>query len=78
MLGIRLYSVQQILRSLENEAVIVSRAFGRTRRVNLNPRYFAHQPLAELLWKIGEQDVELQRALAAKRRRPRRPGKSGA
>lgn len=77
LLGVRLYTVQQILRTLENEAVIVSRTFGRTRRVSLNPRYLGYRPLSELLWSIGSHDVVLQRALAKKRRRPRRPGKPG-
>ncbi len=77
LLGIRLYTVQQILRSLEAEAVIVSRALGRTRRVSLNPRFIGYAELAELLWKVGQQDVELQRALGTKRRRPRRAGKPG-
>jgi hypothetical protein len=77
MLGLRLYSVQAIMTSLEREAVIVSRMLGRTRRVSLNPRYFAYQELAALLWKIGEQDVALQTLLSSRRRRPRRPGKPG-
>lgn len=77
LLGIRLYTVQQILRSLEAEAVVVSRMFGRTRRVTLNPRYVGHASLADLLWKLGGHDTELQRALGKKRRRPRRPGKPG-
>lgn len=77
MLGVRLYSVQRVLDSLERDAVIVSRAFGRSRRVTLNPRYLAAKELANLLWKIGRQDVALQKLLATKRRRPRRPGKPG-
>jgi DNA-binding transcriptional ArsR family regulator len=77
LLGIRLYTVQQILRSLERDAVIVSRNLGRTRRVTLNPRYVGLKPLRDLLWLIGSHDTELQRALAIKRRRPRRPGKPG-
>jgi hypothetical protein len=75
MMGIRLYSVQSVLASFERESVIVSRLFGRTRRVSLNPRYFANKELQALLWKLGQQDVELQSVLATRRRRPRRPGK---
>lgn len=77
LLGIRLYTVQQILRSLERDAVVVSRSLGRTRRVTLNPRYVGYKPLRELLWIVGTYDADLQRALATKRRRPRRPGKPG-
>ena len=77
MLGLRHYSVQAALASFEKEAVIVSRALGRTRRVSLNPRYFAYDELTRLLWKLGEADVSLQKMLATRRRRPRRPGKPG-
>ncbi|MHB8878253.1 MAG: hypothetical protein ACYC8T_31545 [Myxococcaceae bacterium] len=77
VLGLRLFSVQSILAAFEREGVIVSRHLGRTRRVSLNPRYFAHQELEALLWKLGKQDVALQSMLATRRRRPRRPGKPG-
>jgi DNA-binding transcriptional ArsR family regulator len=77
LLGVRPYTVQSILASLEREAVIVSRLMGRTRTVSLNPRYFAHAELSALLWKLGEHDMDLQARLAARRRRPRRAGKPG-
>jgi predicted transcriptional regulator len=77
VLDVRLFAVQRVLRSLEHEAVIVSRSIGRTRAVSLNPRYFAHRELAQLLWRMGREDTDLQVALASRRRRPRRTGKSG-
>lgn len=77
LLGIRLYAVQRILSGLESGGAIVSRLLGRTRRVSLNPRYFAHRELDALLWKLGEHDPELQKLLGVRRRRPRRPGKPG-
>jgi DNA-binding MarR family transcriptional regulator len=77
LLGARLYSVQTILDSLESEGIIVTRRLGNTRRVQLNPRHVAHQELRALLWKIGENDIEIQKAAAGKRRRPRRKGKPG-
>jgi DNA-binding transcriptional ArsR family regulator len=77
LLGVRPYTVQSILVSLEREGIIVSRLMGRTRTVALNPRYFAHAELSALLWKLGEHDVDLQAKLAARRRRPRRAGKPG-
>ncbi|MFP2897320.1 hypothetical protein [Corallococcus sp. 4LFB] len=77
LLGVRLYTVQSILTSLEREAVIASRLMGRTRMVSLNPRYFAHAELSALLWKLGESDTTLQNKLAARRHRPRRAGKPG-
>lgn len=75
LLGIRLYSVQNALESLEREAIVVSKMIGRTRQVSLNPRYFAYRQLDALLWEVGQNDLELQRLLARKRRRPRRAGK---
>ena len=77
MLGVRLFTVQSILSSLESEGVIVSRRVGTTRTVSLNPRYFAHDELSALLWKLGQQDTALQQRLATRRRRPRRAGKPG-
>ncbi|WP_147444919.1 ArsR family transcriptional regulator [Corallococcus sp. CA053C] len=77
LLGVRPYTVQSILASLEREAIIVSRLMGQTRVVCLNPRYFAHAELSALLWKLGERDLDLQARLAARRRRPRRAGKPG-
>lgn len=77
LLGVRPYTVQSILASLEREAITVSRLMGRTRMVSLNPRYFAHVELSALLWKLGEHDLDIQARLAARRRRPRRAGKPG-
>jgi hypothetical protein len=77
LLGLHLFSVQSILRSLEGEGVILGRTMGRTRIIHLNPRYFAQAELSALLWKLGVHDVALQRQLAARRRRPRRSGKPG-
>lgn len=77
LLGVRPFTVQSILASLEREAVVVSRLMGRTRAVSLNPRYFAHAELSALLWKLGAHDMDLQARLASRRRRPRRAGKPG-
>jgi hypothetical protein len=77
ILDLRVFTVQSILASLEKEAVVVSHMLGRTRRVVLNPRYFASGELAALLWKLGQNDVPLQKSLATRRRRPRRAGKPG-
>ncbi len=77
LLGMRVFSAQSILAALEREGIVVSRLVGKTRQVTLNPRYFAAKEISALLWKLGSQDVELQKMLAAKRRRPRQPGKPG-
>lgn len=78
LLGAGQYTVQTILARLESEGVVVSRRFGRMRRVTLNPRFVAYKELHALLWKLGGQDVVLQQALARKRGRPRRAGKPGS
>ncbi len=77
VLGLRIFSVQRILESLESTGVAISRLVGRTRLITLNPRFFASKELDALLWAMGKQDVELQKKLAARRRRPRRAGKPG-
>ena len=77
LLSAPLYSVQTIVDGLESESVIVTRRLGRTRRVQLNPRFVAYKELQSLLWKLGTHDRELQKAAAGKRGRPRRKGKPG-
>jgi hypothetical protein len=74
LLGARLYSIQTILDRLESDAIIVTRRLGRVRRVSLNPRFFAAAELRALLWKLGQEDVELQQAAARRRGRPRGAG----
>lgn len=74
LLGLRLFSVQQILAAFERDGVVATRLLGRTRLVMLNPRHVAFRELDALLWKLGQLDVELQRKLGARRRRPRQPG----
>ena len=78
MLGLRLFTVQETVRTLEPEQAIVARAVGRTRQLALNPRYLGHASLADLLWQLGSQDHDLQQRLATIRRRPRRTGKAVA
>ncbi len=71
LLGLRLFTVQSILAGLESEGAVASRSLGRTRAVELNPRYFAYKELDALLWRLGQGDVGLQTKLARRRRRPR-------
>jgi hypothetical protein len=77
LLGVRVYTIQQIVEAFEREAIIATRVAGRTRLVTLNPRYVAARELAALLWRLGQADVRLQQTLASRRRRPRRAGKPG-
>ena len=68
-------SVQLILDGLELEGVVASRQLGRTRRVGLEPRYFAAKELRALLIKLASARPDLKRAAASRRSRPRRKGK---
>ncbi len=68
-------NVQAALRSLERDGLVVARSVGRTRVFQLNPRYFAASALRALLDKLATVDGDLQRRVAALRRRPRRTAK---
>jgi DNA-binding IclR family transcriptional regulator len=67
--------VQKALRSLERDGLVAGRSAGRTKLYQLNPRFFASAELGQLLRKLAEPDLELNRRLAALRKRPRRSGK---
>ncbi|HET7876977.1 MAG TPA: winged helix-turn-helix domain-containing protein [Methylomirabilota bacterium] len=75
VLDIPLFGVQKALGSLELDGIVAGRAVGRTRVFQLEPRYFARDPLQQFLLRLSEPEVELRRRLAALRRRPRRGGK---
>jgi hypothetical protein len=75
ILGIALAPVQRALQGLERDGLVVGRAVGRTRLFTLNPSYLARGELAAYLVKLADADAELQRAVKALRRRPRRTGK---
>ena len=75
LLDAPIFSVQTIVDNLEAEGVIVTRRLGRTRRLELNPRYPAAADLKALLEKLGRLDKEVREAAARKRARPRRAGK---
>jgi DNA-binding transcriptional ArsR family regulator len=75
LLGLALNSVQGALRSLERDGLVIARPIGRTRVVELNPRYFAATALNAYLDKLIAADRDLQERVSALRRRPRRTGK---
>ena len=75
LLDLALNSVQGSLRSLERDGLVAGRLVGRTRVVELNPRYFAATALNGYLDKLTAADRDLQSRVAAVRRRPRRTGK---
>ncbi|PYM17843.1 MAG: ArsR family transcriptional regulator [Candidatus Rokuibacteriota bacterium] len=67
--------VQKALKSLEVDGLVAGRAVGRTRLVQLEPRYFAREALEGFLRRLVEPEATLRRRVAALRRRPRRTGK---
>jgi DNA-binding transcriptional ArsR family regulator len=75
LLGVTKPGVAYIVDDLEIEGIVASRRLGRTRRIALNPRYFAARELKALLDKLAEGDDRLQRIAATRRARPRRKGK---
>ncbi len=78
LLDADLSAVRQILDDLERAGVTVTRPLGRTRRVQLNPRYFAAGELGQLLTRLAEGAPELHRIASSRRSRPRRPTKDRA
>lgn len=70
-----LYSIQTIVAALDREGVLATRVSGNSRRVSLDPRYFAYQDLRKLLLRLAEAETDLRSAAARRRSRPRRAGK---
>lgn len=75
LLEIPLFGVQKALRSLEQDGIVAGRSVGRTRVIQLDPRYFAKESLQQFLRRLLEPEAELRTRVAALRRRPRRTGK---
>jgi len=75
LLSAPLSGVQMALRTLERDSIVVARNVGRTRVYQLSPRYFAARELTPFLARLAEAEPEIQRAVSALRRRPRRTGK---
>src|SRR5690242_2191034 len=73
-LGRSLIEVQRAVASLERAGLVVSARLGRTRLVELNPRYGARDELYSLLLKISDLPP-YQKLWAKVRRRPRAIGK---
>lgn len=75
VLGAPLSGIQQALRGLEEDGLVVGRTAGRTRLFRLNPRYFARGELVAYLRRLVEPETELSSRIAALRKRPRRTNK---
>ena len=69
------YSVQRIVDALDRVGVLSTRVSGGSRRVSLDPRYFAASELRALLLKVAQADEALQEVAQARRSRPRRARK---
>lgn len=75
VLEVPLNGVQQALRSLEDDGLVVGRTVGRTRLFGLNPRYFARGELTLYLKRLIEPETELKDRISLVRKRPRRTNK---
>ena len=75
ILEVPLFSVQQALRGLETDGLVVGRSAGRTRLYRLNPGYFALAELKSYLQRLAVPEKNLQRGISQIRKRPRREGK---
>jgi predicted transcriptional regulator len=75
IIGVRLYTVQNALETLEQTGMVAGAIAGRERRVRLNPRFFARDELRALLDKLASADPDLVSRVAEIRRRSRRGGK---
>ncbi len=74
--GLSTNSVQKQLARLEEDSVVVSRAVGRMREYQLNPRYPFSTPLRELLKSaLKAYPDTVVNELAMPRTRPRKTGK---
>ncbi len=75
LLEVPVAGVQAALRGLERDGLVAGRLVGRTRLYDLNPRYFARDELRQYLVRLCQGAPDLNAAVTALRRRPRRDGK---
>jgi hypothetical protein len=76
LLGAHLFSVQNAVVALQDLGVVASRLVGRTRLVELDPRWYAAAELRAFLERLAAADTPIQEIAATVRQRPRRPGKA--
>src|ERR1700682_3664738 len=75
LLGAHLISVQNAVAALQDLGVVTSRLVGRTRLVELDPRWYAASELRALLERLVPGGPDIRDIAANVRQRPRRPGK---
>ena len=68
-------AILYIVDDLEAGGILASRRLGRTRRLILDPRYFAAKELKALLLKLAAGEPALRKIASRQRARPRRKGK---
>lgn len=76
LLAARPFSIQTMIDALEREGILASRLMGRSRRVSLDPRFYAYRETRDLLLRLSEAEPRLKRAASTRRSRPRRKGKT--
>ena len=74
LLGAPLFSIQTIVDALDREGIVATRRSGNSRRVALDPRYYAFKQLKDLLLRLAQAEPELRTAATRRRSRPRRAG----
>lgn len=74
-LGVSVAGVAKAVRQLERDGLIAAIEHGRTRVLQLNPRWFAKSELRQLLERMAEAQPELHKPMWSVRARPRRSGK---
>lgn len=75
LLGAPLYSIQTVVNAFDRDGILATWLVGNTRRVALDPRYFAFKELRQLLLLVADAEPALRAAAAKRRSRPRRMGK---
>jgi DNA-binding transcriptional ArsR family regulator len=68
-------TAQRAIKQLEFDGLIVARLVGRSRLLELNPRFFAYNELRDLLHAIALKRPDLYAPAEQIRNRPRRSGK---
>jgi hypothetical protein len=72
-----LYSVQRVVNAFDREGILATRISGNSRRVSLDPRYYAGEELRRFLLRLADGYPDLKKIAARRRSRPRRAGKLG-
>ena len=74
--GVSVPQVQRALKQLELDGLVVARAVGRSRIVELSPRFYANKELRSLLQTMAIAQPDLYAPGEVVRARPRRSGKT--